>query len=78
MKAVSKIVKNEKEVKPIEFPVLMQSEATGIVILFTSPKVGTILVGNDAHDIGEYGDDWSDASRHPWKPFECKITIGNE
>ena len=78
MKAVSKIVNNEKEIGQIEFPCLMQSEDSGAVVLFTSQKQGTVLLGGRKDDFGEHHADWSDVSGYPWKPFEGKITIGNE
>lgn len=78
MKAVSKVIEKEKEVKQMEFPCLMQCETEGIVVLFTSLHEGTVLVGNDDYGVGYTYDDWGDACHYPWKQFEGKIIIGNE
>jgi hypothetical protein len=78
MKAVSRIEGNNRLPKPIEFPCLMQSEATGIVVLFISQTEGTVLVGNEDYGLGYCCNDRGEASIYPWKHFDGKLAISNE
>ena len=78
MKAVSKIVKNEEEVKPIEFPCLMQSKESGAVALFMSQKERTVLFMEGISPFSQQMEEWSHASEFPWEPFKGEIVLRNE
>ena len=46
----------ESKVVGTEFPKLMKGDVTGIVVLFTAPEVGTIVVKGGSYRIGQHED----------------------
>ena len=76
---ISKLISKEvEEKKEIEFPCLMRSNG-GLIVLMYREGVGTVLVGNDTWDLGEYSDSWDTDSFTPLDPSEKVIlTNGDE
>jgi hypothetical protein len=46
----------ESKVVGTEFPKLMKGIITGMVVLFTAPEVGTIVVEGGSYKVGEHED----------------------
>ena len=62
------------------FPILMEAEETGLIVLFTSEIVGAVINGGSSiWFVGEYYDDWvSCYQKNHWKKFTGTITLGND
>lgn len=61
----------------VGFPKLMQSCATGVIVLFTSPWKGTIVSGRSSkgRTLGAYGCNWGP---HAFKDFRGSVTLTND
>jgi len=73
-------VKQEEEKVEYGFPILMEAERTGLIVLFTSENVGVVIDGGGSTwCVGEYSDKWLPCSyvTH-WKKFTGTITLGND
>lgn len=55
-----------------DYPVLMRHSST--VVLFTSLKVGTVVVSNNKNEIGEYREDWI---MDCFEKFNDKVVLEN-
>jgi hypothetical protein len=53
---IANIKKGKKEVN--NFPKLMKVKTSNSVLLFTSPKVGTVLVKDTDWEVGHYSQNW--------------------
>lgn len=75
--AIKASVQSENKIS-MEYPVLLQSP-NGLVVLFNGLDTGTVLhSGKSHHKIGEYGDDWIDATNaHHWTPVKS-VTLSSE
>lgn len=73
-------VKREEEKVEEGFPILMEAEGTGLIVLFTSEIVGVVIdVGSSVWSVGEYCDDWfSCYQKMHWKKFTGTITLEND
>lgn len=70
---------NESKVAEKVYPYLgqMSSNNTGLLVLFVSPKFGTVLrtgTGWNVYDVGAYRTDWLQEN---FKPFNGSVTISN-
>jgi len=56
----------------IEYPCLMESTSTTLVVCFSSERKGHVVVeGNCTKDIGTYSESWTSATNADiWKPYE--------
>lgn len=66
-------IKNETKSSEIKYPCLRQSPFGEIVILFISPKCGTVMHG---HNLGVHCDNWDDAKN--WKLFTGTVELSND
>lgn len=74
----SKVEVKEVETKEIDFPIIMVSNLTGTVVLFTDNRTGTLLKRGVASErIGEHSTTWNPANEY-WTPLTGKITLSNE
>jgi len=66
--------------KELHYPVLMQDVAEGIlVVLFTTPRDGTVMIGDESWAFGESGRSWTPATDSAeWKKFEGTISLSNQ
>lgn len=78
-------LKLKRKPKPsaITFPLIAESltAKTGLVVLFSSPRTGTVIHSTDSHDfqVGYYSKDWvSCLDLTSWEKFDGEITLGNE
>lgn len=73
-------VEREEEKVEYSFPILMEAEETGLIVLFTSEIVGVVInAGSSVWSVGEYCDDWvSCYQKMHWKKFTGTITLGND
>jgi len=44
--------------KENEYPKLMGSVSTGLVVLFNKRSCGTCVYGDNEHKVGDYREDW--------------------
>ena len=65
----------EKQEKHYQFPLLMQSTATGLIVLFTEYEVGTAVTCNKLTDIGHYSEFWS---METFEVFDGQVTLEND
>jgi hypothetical protein len=71
-----KAVINEKETpKEPEYPCLMIGGTSKSVILFLTPRVGTVVYSAGCHDIGYYSNSWG---MECFTPFTGSITLSND
>ena len=69
-------VKNSEEVKELEFPKLMKSSNTGIIVLFTDVDSGTtIFTGDDVWGVGHTSSNWNESH---FKDFNEELTLKNK
>ena len=69
-------VKNSEEVKELEFPKLMIGSATGVVVWFSVPREGVILIrGESNYNVG-YSECGFTMSY--FKDFNEELTIKNK
>jgi len=60
----------------IQYPLLMSLIANKlIVVYFTAPKTGTVVVQHPDWNFGTHSTTWVD--EHLWTPFNGEITISN-
>mgnify|MGYP000892709262 CR=1 FL=1 len=70
-----KVEVNQKSVEPkSEYPCLKVRES-GLIVLFTSSKTGTVIQSDNYHQLGEYGIDWIESK---FTPFTGTITLSND
>ena len=74
------VKEKEKTVEKIEFPVLMKSLNSGIIVLFISETIGVCVDKGDSNKyIGLYSDSWIECtSQKNWEKFEGEITLKNK
>ena len=64
---------NDKKNKEITFPCLMRSKVDGVIVLFSSLNVGTVVcTGSDRYEnIGRHAENWifADIEEH-WQPIQ--------
>jgi hypothetical protein len=66
---------NDKK-NEIRFPKLMSSkEASGLIVLFQTPRIGTVLTKIASFNVGEYHTDWDPTSFYD---YTGTITLENE
>ena len=70
-----KVEVNQKAVEPkSEYPCLKVNES-GLIVLFTSSKTGTVIQSDNYHPLGEYGIDWIENN---YTTFTGAITLSND
>lgn len=73
----TKIISSQE--KPL-YPCLKESCFTGNIVLFTSPRHGTVIhlgkTNNSSYDIGEYKPDFME-SKFSLLPANFKLTLSN-
>jgi len=57
-----------------DYPKIMKSKNSGLVVLFSKSELGTVILGNELHDCGEFSDDWDMSS---FTDFDGSITLSN-
>ena len=74
------VKEKEKTVEKIEFPVLMKSLNSGIIVLFTSETIGVCVdKGYSTRHTGLYSDSWIECtSQKNWEKYEGEITLKNK
>ena len=72
----SEVEKKVEERKPLDFPKLMESDDSLLVLLFTSPSYGTVVnSGNESlYELGYIATDWDMLE---FRDFEGKIILEN-
>ena len=72
----SKVEKIVQEKEPLDFPKLMESDDSLLVLLFTKPSCGTIVnSGNEClYELGYHSNDWCMLE---FRDFEGKIILEN-
>jgi len=55
------MLKSEEQPAPCppEYPCLKKAERSGVIVLFTEPCVGTVIVAAGDHQLGDYSTDWA-------------------
>lgn len=73
-------VKQEEEKVEYGFPIIMEAERTGLIVLFTSENVGVVIDGGSSvWSLGEHCTDWfPNHDKIHWKKFTGTITLGND
>ena len=73
-------VKCEEEKVEDSFPILMEAELVGLIVLFTSKNVGVVIDGgSSAWCVGEpYDNTISCYQKRQWKKFTGTITLEND
>lgn len=66
---ISKVVENN------DFPYLGKATATGTIVLFTSPKNGTVVVSGGQYALGYVSDDWEMGC---FQVFRGEISLKND
>jgi hypothetical protein len=56
------------------FPLIARLEDDILTVLFTSNYVGTVIIGNKDHELGEYNTEWIDCKTPNWEVLD-KATI---
>ena len=80
MKAI--VNKPEEKEQEITYPCLMENKQSGLVVLFETYKIGTVVI--KATNINEYKDHWGLAHRSTeWNmelftPLKGSITLSND
>tara|TARA_R110000851_G_scaffold50558_4_gene120751 strand:- start:1554 stop:1772 length:219 start_codon:yes stop_codon:yes gene_type:complete len=69
----AKIKESKEEVN--DFPKLMKSNDSYLIVLFTSKYVGTVLVKGNTWNVGHVSDDWSIMG---FTDFEGELTLKNK
>ena len=72
---ITTIVKNSKEVKELDFPKLMKSTDSSLVILFTGTQKGTVLIEDDNWDVGHNSCGWYMLG---FTDFKGELTLKNK
>ena len=72
MKSIFK--ENSPQSQKTIYPCLKKSRETNVVVLFTSPKIGTRIYSSDEFLIGNFHQDWSEEN---FIPFDGEITLSN-
>lgn len=63
----------------ITFPCLMQSTDSPLVVRFTTPCAGVVVIGDGLYLVGQYREDWVPFyEESEWQPFTGKITLSND
>ena len=74
--------RENKEEEKVEygFPILMEADSTGLLVLFTSETEGVVIDGGSSMwSVGEYCDDWFPCyQKMQWKKFTGTITLEND
>lgn len=81
MKAVSEVIEEKEDHVEIDFPILMKSKSSPMVVLFMQERQGTIVspVESTQNSLGNYFTDFSTCyDKNFWEPFKGKITLSNE
>ena len=65
----------ESKVVGTEFPKLMKSDSSGLIVLFKSKNSGTVIVEGDAWKVGESASDWLD---HGFEDFTGELKLKND
>lgn len=59
-----------------EYPKLMQHiNDKDLIVLFTEPGVGTVIMPGENYNLGSFGEDWT--SEKYWIDFEGVIKLSN-
>lgn len=58
-----------------EYPKLMVSTTSGLIVLFTNDKTGTVVHPNQMHHIGHWSDDWLPPC---FKDYEGDLVLSND
>ena len=70
-----KITVNEfKARKSLPYPKLM-TDGRGLIVLMSEHEVGTVVVADEYHEVGQHADDWDIRAFHD---FEGSIELQNE
>ena len=67
------VLVSDKPQRAIDYPVARKSKSSDLVIFFTSPCTGVVLVSNGARQVGEYARGLSDSESEHWYPVEVTI-----
>lgn len=63
----------------IEFPVLMKSTSSELVVLFSSETYGVCIVSTSTMKAGTISDNWASCyDKSKWEKFSGKITLENK
>ena len=63
----------------IEFPVLMKSTTSDLIVLFVEDTVGVVVNHDHMYEYGYYEKDWIDyRNTSCWEKFEDTITLENK
>ena len=63
----------------IEFPVLMKSTSSELVVLFPSETYGVCIVSTSTMKAGTISDNWASCyNKSKWEKFSGKITLENK
>ena len=73
----SKVFQREcNESREFEFPIVAKSRQNSMIILFSSEKKGTVLVGDNKNKVGWYSESWTNCFDPVWEIlFEVTITF---
>lgn len=68
----------DKQAKEISFPCLMRGTDTGIIVLFSDVRTGTVVHTGDQNDypVGTYATDWGHVTNPYWE-LSPPVTISN-
>lgn len=59
----------------VEYPVIM--EYMGTIVLFTAPKIGTVISSGREDNFGEHRTDWGDVEFVQWRRYDGSIILEN-
>ncbi len=77
-------IKFSDQPRRIRFPVIMEQEGTGALVLFTGVNTGIRLSFGDAGEEGETNlsyrpeNDWLEATHPAWRPFKGSVVLSND
>lgn len=69
---------NKVEKQSVTYPVLLQLNDDGVVVLFTANKNGIVVKEGSGHQLGEYRTDWTSYLLDNWKVYTGKVVLSNE
>ena len=59
------------------YPVLLQHVDGDMVVLFSRPSVGTVVLNDDPNDQGQVGDHDDDFNMSDFRPFNDTVKLSN-
>ena len=71
---ITSTIKESKEVAVKEFPKLMKSLNSGLIVLFRKNQSGTVIVSNSLYEVGHVSSIWSIGA---FEDFNDKLTLKN-